>query len=324
MIGHGRFFSFKLFSLIALSLLFAGLPACQHFKINHTLVTKKQERGPLSSLPSSSALSTLTPSKNEALQPPKGPIKVGLILGPGGLRSFAHIGVLQELWRSKIPLKAIVGIELGSLVGAISSAKGQPYNAEWQMMKLQEKDFKKQSLFRSGELQDVQVLNPFLQNIFGNLKNEGAKVEFSCPSYNFEKRQTFMMNRGLYISFLPYCLPSIPFYKPHGQSVAASTALSLSAKYLRSKGINYIIYVDLLSDKEATFLRQNDSAIYTYWVTVAQSIENQLAEVDKVIPVSLSGLYLDDFSQRREMILKGQESVRLLLSQIINELETLP
>ncbi|MDD5724033.1 MAG: patatin-like phospholipase family protein [Syntrophales bacterium] len=43
--------------------------------------------------------------------------RIGLALGGGGARGFAHIGVLKALVREKIPLDIIVGTSSGALIG---------------------------------------------------------------------------------------------------------------------------------------------------------------------------------------------------------------
>ncbi|MEJ2171970.1 MAG: patatin-like phospholipase family protein [Woeseiaceae bacterium] len=46
-------------------------------------------------------------------------LKVGLVLGGGGARGAAHIGVLRELERMRIPVDAIAGTSMGALVGGL-------------------------------------------------------------------------------------------------------------------------------------------------------------------------------------------------------------
>jgi len=45
--------------------------------------------------------------------------KIGLALGGGGARGFAHIGVLQILEREKVPVHLITGSSAGALVGSL-------------------------------------------------------------------------------------------------------------------------------------------------------------------------------------------------------------
>ena len=45
--------------------------------------------------------------------------KVGLVLGGGGARGAAHIGVLKELERMRVPVDAIAGTSMGAIVGGL-------------------------------------------------------------------------------------------------------------------------------------------------------------------------------------------------------------
>lgn len=45
-------------------------------------------------------------------------IRVAVVLGSGGVRGMAHVGVLEELERAGIPIDLIVGCSAGSIVGA--------------------------------------------------------------------------------------------------------------------------------------------------------------------------------------------------------------
>jgi NTE family protein len=48
-----------------------------------------------------------------------GRLRVGLVLGGGGARGAAHIGVLKELERMRIPVDAIAGTSMGAIVGGL-------------------------------------------------------------------------------------------------------------------------------------------------------------------------------------------------------------
>ncbi|WP_348944603.1 patatin-like phospholipase family protein [Chitinibacter sp. FCG-7] len=48
--------------------------------------------------------------------------RIGLVLGGGGARGFAHIGVLKVLEENRIPVDCVVGTSIGSLVGAAYAA----------------------------------------------------------------------------------------------------------------------------------------------------------------------------------------------------------
>ncbi|HEX5130989.1 MAG TPA: patatin-like phospholipase family protein [Candidatus Krumholzibacteria bacterium] len=49
-------------------------------------------------------------------------IKAGLVLGGGGARSYAHIGVLKSLEQRGIKVAAIAGCSMGGIIGALHAA----------------------------------------------------------------------------------------------------------------------------------------------------------------------------------------------------------
>lgn len=52
--------------------------------------------------------------------------KLGLVLGGGGSRGIAHIGVLQVLQRENIPIDLIVGTSMGAIVGVLFALGVKP------------------------------------------------------------------------------------------------------------------------------------------------------------------------------------------------------
>ena len=54
----------------------------------------------------------------DALARPGRP-RIGLVLGGGGAKGFAHIGVIAELERMRIPIDAVAGTSMGAVVGSI-------------------------------------------------------------------------------------------------------------------------------------------------------------------------------------------------------------
>ncbi|MDH3266471.1 MAG: patatin-like phospholipase family protein, partial [Gammaproteobacteria bacterium] len=52
--------------------------------------------------------------------------RIGLVLGGGGARGAAHIGVLKELERQRIPIDAIAGTSMGAIVGGLYASGVTP------------------------------------------------------------------------------------------------------------------------------------------------------------------------------------------------------
>ena len=56
--------------------------------------------------------------------------RIGLVLGGGGARGAAHIGVLRELERMRVPVDAIAGTSMGAVVGSLYAAGKSPDELE--------------------------------------------------------------------------------------------------------------------------------------------------------------------------------------------------
>jgi NTE family protein len=59
------------------------------------------------------------PSTPPAIPKLKRPVQVALVLGSGGARGYAHLGVLQVLESAGVPIDLIVGASAGSIVGSL-------------------------------------------------------------------------------------------------------------------------------------------------------------------------------------------------------------
>jgi len=57
-------------------------------------------------------------------------LRIGLVLGGGGARGAAHIGVLKELERQRIPIDAIAGTSMGAIVGSLYASGMTPDELE--------------------------------------------------------------------------------------------------------------------------------------------------------------------------------------------------
>ncbi len=62
------------------------------------------------------------------------PIRVAVVLGSGGARGYAHIGVIKALEQAGVPIDLIVGASAGSLIGALYADSADAHQLEQIMM----------------------------------------------------------------------------------------------------------------------------------------------------------------------------------------------
>lgn len=271
-------------------------------------------------LPQSEGDSNLKAEPSTGMNVPvEAEIKIGLILGPGSLRSFAHIGIVTEFVKAKLPIHAVAGIEMGSLVAAIYANRAQPYDVEWQMMKMKEGDVLQKGLLSSSvKPGEMKSLNEFISVALSSAKAEDSKIRFLCPSFNTVKRQTTVITQGRFSDILMNCVPSWPLYKPFRNQMASSWSLKPIIDKMKQAGINFIVYVDLLAGNNR--IDNSESETESLWSIQAASLSEDEKLVSEVVRIQLQNYTLIDFSRRREMINRGQLAGKQAAMKIKNRL----
>lgn len=269
-----------------------------------TTVHRTDDESPISS---PQQQSTVTPG----VAAPNGPVtarpKIGVILGPGGLKSFAHIGVLREFENARIPVARVAGIEWGSLVAGLYSVKGKSNDAEWKLFKLQ-KDVlpKKEFIGRSFEPASMADMTPFLDNSFeGHSINDGA-IPFMCPSRAINKYGSMIFQKNSYADAVELCLPFPPLFKPNNGWVASAFSVKALAESMRKAGAEFIVLVNVTPG----FQRINENASAAegiLWASVMDEMNGAKAYVNYVVDVNIQDKSIMDFDSRREFILIGQQ-----------------
>ena len=182
--------------------------------------------------------------------PPKLP-KVGLILGPGGLRSFAHLGVIKQLEHKRIPIAAVAGVGWGALIGALYAHKGRSHHIEWQLSKLKEQHISQKGFFQlQKKMGQISLINPYLKSVFSKVSQKNMALPFACTAQFLRTGQQSFLNKGGVQSRLEKCLPIPPIFAPYKGWVASFLGLSKIHKWMESMNIEVIIYVDLLAQAD--------------------------------------------------------------------------
>lgn len=281
--------SFNVFLIIFVFLAGCGTPQTRTNQGSQTGVTGAQN-------PSG------TSTNNE-----KTPLKVGVILGPGGARAFAHLGVLKELLHARVPIDAVVGVEWGSLVAALYAQNGQIHEAEWKLYKLESREFTSHSFFGVSHPQSVKSLEGFFsENLRGRGIAQGA-VRFACPGLSVWSGAFQWQDKGEYNEALKKCLPSPPILKPSGPWAASLASAREAALWLKKQGYNLIILVDVL--KSPDYFDQekmlDDQTLSTLYFEMRRSYVMDRDLIDDVVEVDAKGFKVVDFEKRRDLVSLG-------------------
>lgn len=99
-------------------------------------------------------------------------LKIGLALGSGAARGWAHIGVIRALEEHGIDVHVVSGCSIGSIVGAAYSASNLDSLEEW-ITSLGRLDLAKYASLGSGFINTNRLNDDFVNHIFP----EGTQIE---------------------------------------------------------------------------------------------------------------------------------------------------
>jgi NTE family protein len=236
--------------------------------------------------------------------------RVGLIFGPGGAKAFAHIGVLQELERYKMPIVAVAGLEWGALVGSLYSLNSQSHEVDWKMSQLPKQSFSSKNLF-SNKMKpaNTQEYKQYLEKVFAGAKLEKAKLPFACPYIRGASGKTGVLKTGLAKTALRGCLFYPPLFEI-SETMAAPFAIADMVDALKKDGAELIIFIDVLgsADKKDFADWSEDQLSWFSWVPIQSAIGSaRLSGVHEVIKVDTSAYSMYDMDQRLRLIQVGKQ-----------------
>lgn len=122
---------------------------------------------------------------------------VSLVLGSGGARGLAHIGVIGWLTENRFEIRSIAGSSMGALVGGIYAAgKLDAYTRwvtalEWiDILRLLDPSFGPGALFKGERLIEV------LKKLIGDHDIEELPISFTAVATDLDNQREVWLNRG--------------------------------------------------------------------------------------------------------------------------------
>lgn len=135
---------------------------------------------------------------------------VGLVLGGGGARGFAHVGLIKAMKEINIPIDVCGGASMGAFIAALH-ASGRDVKNITEVIK---DTFVNRKLLNDYTLPRVSIIagkkfRKHLQGVFGELRAEHTPTPFFCVSTNLTKGCTEVHNQGVVADWLAasMCIP---------------------------------------------------------------------------------------------------------------------
>ena len=125
------------------------------------------------------------------------PKTVSLVLGSGGARGHAHIGVIRALHELGFEVRNISGCSMGSVIGGIYAADELETYTDWafqltrgDVVKLLDFSFSLRSIFKGERIFDV------LRELVGDRKIEDLGKRFTAVATSLDDEEEVWLNSG--------------------------------------------------------------------------------------------------------------------------------
>ena len=129
--------------------------------------------------------------------------QIGVALSAGGVRGFAHVGVLEVFDNAQLPIDYMAGTSMGSVVGGLYAA-GLPTEKLWELgnhitFSTITPDLNVMGLFRlvfENKLPTSANLAKFFEEQLGDMQFEDMPIPFSCSAMDIKTGERVLFNTG--------------------------------------------------------------------------------------------------------------------------------
>ena len=251
------------------------------------------------------------------------PIRVGLALGGGAARGFAHIGVIKALEARNVQVDIVAGTSAGSVVAALYASGMNGFAINKLALTMDEASISDWAMpFRTrGLLQGVALQN-YLNTTLRDRPIEKMVKPLGVVATDLRTGQPILFQRGnTGIAVRASCsLPSIfePVKIAGHEYVDGGLVSPVPASFARRMGADFVIAVDISARPETASTQNQFDVLMQTFTIMGQTIKAY--ELDKyadiVIRPNLAAMSGSDFGQRNAAILAGEEAVVKIMPEL--------
>ena len=253
---------------------------------------------------------------------PKIPPRIGLALGGGAARGFAHVGVIQVLEEAGIRPSLVVGTSAGSLVAAIYASGKTGAQLQQIALTMEEATFTDWTLpiFNNGMLRG-DALARYVNGQVGSKVIEEMPMPLGVVATDLQTGQGMLFQRGDTGTAVraSSAVPAIfqPVKISGREYVDGGLVSPVPVRYARQMGAELVIGVDISSPPEGNLASGVLQILLQTFSIMGKSINTfELKEADVVLRPALSGVGSSDFGARRRSIEAGRQAMLQMLPQL--------
>jgi NTE family protein len=254
-------------------------------------------------------------------------VRIGLALGGGAARGFAHIGVIKALEAHGIHPDLVAGTSAGSVVAALYASGMSGLEMNRAALKLDEASISDWAMpFRSRGLIKGVALENYLNTTLNGRKIEQLKIPLGVVATDLRTGEPILFQRGnTGQAVRASCsIPSLfePVVIGDHEYVDGGLVSPVPAAFAHKMGADFVIAVDISSRPESGVTASSLDMLMQTFTIMGQTIKAY--ELDKyadvVIRPNLSKMGGADFADRNAAILSGEEAVQKAWPEIQRKL----
>ena len=251
--------------------------------------------------------------------PPKPP-RVGLALGGGAARGFAHIGVIQVLEEVGIKPDLVVGTSAGSLVAALYASGKTGQEMATLALGMDEGAITDWSFPTRGLIRG-EALARYVREQTGGRTIEQMKLPLGIVATDLDSGAAILFERGDtgVAVRASSAVPAVfqPVRIGSREYVDGGLVSPVPVRFARQMGADVVVAVDITSPPEGNATGDVMKMLLQTFAIMGRSINQfELRGADVVLRPVLTGMSSADFSSRQRAIQAGREVATRLLPEL--------
>ena len=246
--------------------------------------------------------------------------KIGLALGGGAARGFAHIGVIKALEAQGIVPDIVVGTSAGSVVAALYAGGIDGFELQKLAFGLDDTAVSDWTLPDRGVIRG-EALQNFVNNALGNRPIEKLPRLLGVVATDLHTGEMIVFRRGN-VGMAVRASSSVPgVFQPvrigNREYVDGGLVSPVPVKVARDLGAEVVIAVDISSKpRNANVSGTIDVLLQTFTIMGARMAQWELSQADVVIRPDVGNISGTDFQAKHLAILEGEKAVAAKLLEI--------
>jgi NTE family protein len=252
----------------------------------------------------------------------KRPPKIGLALGGGAARGFAHVGVIAALEEAGIKVDLVVGTSAGSLVGAIYASGKTAAQLQEVALKMEEAEITDWTLpFFSRGILRGEALSNYVNRQVNNKLIESLPIPLGIVATDLRSGVGVLFRQGDTGQAVraSSSVPSVfnPVKIGDREYVDGGLVAPVPVRYAKQMGADLIIAVDISAAPEGNAADGTVAVLLQTFAIMGKSInEYALQSADVVIRPELVGVKSGDFTAKRRAIDAGRLAMQRKMPQL--------